>query len=105
MRSVSASGQTTVPVQMRDKSGSNLDAYLWQYGQPEGSPVFEFALTRAATEPKRFLAGYGGMLQTDGYQAYERVGAPGLLHLGCWAHYPDTHIIRSVGQKAPVVPI
>lgn len=78
--------ETTVPVQMRDKSGSNLDAYLWQYGQPEGSTVFEFALTRAATEPKRFLTGYGGLLQTDGYQAYDGVGAPGLLHLGCWAH-------------------
>lgn len=78
--------ETTVPVQLRDKSGGNTDAYLWQYGEPEGSTVFEFALTRAATEPKRFLAGYGGMLQTDGYQAYEGVGAPGLLHLGCWAH-------------------
>ena len=78
--------ETTVPVQLRDKSGSNTDAYLWQYGQPEGSTVFEFALTRAATEPKRFLTGYGGLLQTDGYQAYEGVGAAGLIHLGCWAH-------------------
>ena len=78
--------ETTVPVQMRDKRGSNLEAYLWQYGQPEGSTVFEFALTRAATEPKRFLAGFAGLLQTDGYAAYESVGAPEMIHLGCWAH-------------------
>lgn len=25
-------------------------------------------------------------LQTDGYQAYDGVGGPKLIHLGCWAH-------------------
>jgi hypothetical protein len=25
-------------------------------------------------------------LQTDGYVAYEKVGGPGLVHAGCWAH-------------------
>jgi transposase len=78
--------ETTVPVQMHDKSGSNGEAYLWQYGQPGGSTVFEFALTRAATEPKRFLKGFAGLLQTDGYAAYDGVGEPGMTHLGCWAH-------------------
>ena len=48
--------------------------------------MFEFALTRAATEPKRFLKGFAGLLQTDGYAAYDGVGEPGMTHLGCWAH-------------------
>lgn len=78
--------ETTVPVQMHDQRGRQAEAYLWQYGQPEGSTVFEFALTRAATEPKRFLQGFAGLLQTDGYAAYDGVGAPGMTHLGCWAH-------------------
>jgi len=26
------------------------------------------------------------MLQTDGYQAYDGVGGPKLVHIGCWAH-------------------
>lgn len=78
--------ETTVPVQLHEKRGSNTDAYLWQYGQPGGATVFEFALTRAATEPKRFLKGFAGLLQTDGYAAYDGVGEPGMTHLGCWAH-------------------
>ena len=78
--------ETTVPVQMHDQRGRNWEAYLWQYGQPRGSTVFEFALTRAATEPRRFLKGFAGLLQTDGYAAYDGVGEPGMTHLGCWAH-------------------
>ena len=27
-----------------------------------------------------------GILQTDGYQAYDDVGGPKLIHVGCWAH-------------------
>jgi hypothetical protein len=26
------------------------------------------------------------LLQTDGYQAYDQVGGPGLVHAGCWTH-------------------
>ena len=27
-----------------------------------------------------------GILQTDGYQAYDNIGGPKLVHVGCWAH-------------------
>src|SRR3954447_16392374 len=36
--------------------------------------------------PRKFLEKWGGILQTDGYQAYEGVGGPKLVHVGCWAH-------------------
>jgi hypothetical protein len=32
------------------------------------------------------LGTWEGILQTDGYQAYDQVGGPGLIHVGCWAH-------------------
>jgi len=78
--------ETTVPVQMHDGRGRNHEAYLWQYGKPGGETVFEFCLGRGREGPKRFLGNWEGILQTDGYQAYDGVGGPKLVHVGCWAH-------------------
>lgn len=78
--------ETTVPVQMHDGRGSNHEAYLWQYGKPGGETVFDFCLGRGREGPKRFLGNWEGILQTDGYQAYDGVGGPKLVHVGCWAH-------------------
>lgn len=90
-REVLASGyvqadETTVDVQMRDGRGHNHEAYLWQYGQPGGGVMFDFRLGRGRDGPKAFLGNYEGILQTDGYIAYEKVGGPKLVHAACWAH-------------------
>jgi transposase len=78
--------ETTVPVQMHDKRGSNHQAYLWQYGKPGGETVFDFCLGRGRDGPRQFLDKWEGILQTDGYQVYDDVGGPKLVHVGCWAH-------------------
>jgi transposase len=78
--------ETMVPVQMHDGRGSDHQAYLWQYGTPGGATVFDFQLGRGRDGPAKFLKDWNGILQTDGYQAYDRVGGPGLVHVGCWAH-------------------
>jgi transposase len=78
--------ETTVPVQMHDKRGADHQAYLWQYGQPGGETVFEFQLGRGRAGPKKFLGNWEGILQTDGYPAYDNIGGPGLVQVGCWAH-------------------
>ena len=78
--------ETIVPVQMHDGRGSDHQAYLWQYGSPGGETVFDFQLGRGRDGPAKFLKGWNGILQTDGYQVYEQVGGPGLIHVGCWAH-------------------
>ncbi len=79
--------ETPVEVQMHDGRGKNHQAYLWQYGSPGGSVVFDFRLSRGRAGPKEFLANFEGILQTDGYVAYERdVGGPKLVHVCCWAH-------------------
>src|SRR5882757_999512 len=78
--------ETTVPVQMHDKRGADHQAYLWQYGKPGGETVFEFCLGRGRDGPKKFLGEWEGILQTDGYQAYDNIGGPKLVHVGCWAH-------------------
>ncbi len=78
--------ETTVPVQMHDQRGANHQAYLWQYGKPGGETVFEFQLGRGRASPRKFLGEWEGILQTDGYQAYDGVGGPKMVHVGCWAH-------------------
>jgi transposase len=78
--------ETTVPVQMHDQRGANHQAYLWQYGSPGGETVFEFQLGRGREGPRKFLTNWEGILQTDGYQAYDDVGGPKMVHVGCWAH-------------------
>jgi transposase len=78
--------ETPVDVQMHDRRGKNHQAYLWQYGRPGGSVIFDFRLGRGREGPKQFLGKFEGILQTDGYIAYEHVGGPKMVHVGCWAH-------------------
>jgi transposase len=48
--------------------------------------VFDFRLGRGREGPKRFLGQFEGILQSDGYAAYEQVGGPGIVHACYWAH-------------------
>jgi transposase len=78
--------ETPVDVQMHDGRGQNHQAYLWQYGKPGGGVVFDFRLGRGRDGPREFLGQFEGILQTDGYVAYEHVGGPKMVHAACWAH-------------------
>jgi len=55
-------------------------------GRPGGETVFDFQLGRGREGPRRFLGSWEGILQTDGYPAYDGVGGPKLVHVGCWTH-------------------
>jgi transposase len=78
--------ETPVGVQTHDGRGKNHQAYLWQYSRPFGVVVFEFQMHRSREGPRKFLQHYNGLLQTDGYGAYDRVGGPRMVHAGCWSH-------------------
>jgi transposase len=78
--------ETPVAVQLRPGKGTNHQAYLWQYGRPAASTVFDFQMGRGREGPKQILGTYEGILQTDGYAGYDRVGGPGMIHAACWAH-------------------
>jgi transposase len=78
--------ETPVGVQMHDARGKNHQAYLWQYSHPNGPVVFDFRLGREREGPKRFLGNFAGVLQSDGYGAYDHVGGPKIIHAACWAH-------------------
>jgi transposase len=78
--------ETPVDVQTHDGSGTNHQAYLWQYGTPGGMAVFDFRMSRKREGPLNFLGNFEGLLQTDGYAAYDRVGGPMIVHAACWSH-------------------
>jgi transposase len=78
--------ETPVDVQMQEGRGKNHQAYLWQYSRPGGTVVFDFCLGRGRDGPKQFLGQFEGLLQTDGYAAYDQIGGPKMVHAGCWSH-------------------
>ena len=78
--------ETTVGVQMHDGRGKNHQAYLWQYSRPGAAVVFDFRMGREREGPKRFLGNFAGILQSDGYGAYDQVGGKQIIHAACWAH-------------------
>jgi transposase len=86
-RRLMQSDDTPVRVQDRDVKGKTRRGYLWSYGIPGAEVVFDFTMSRSRDGPQRFLAGYEGYLQADGYEGYNealRVGK--LTHIGCMAH-------------------
>jgi transposase len=48
--------------------------------------VFDFRMGREREGPKRFLGNFEGILQSDGYGAYDHVGGARIVHAACWAH-------------------
>jgi transposase len=78
--------ETPVGVQSESVRGKNHQAYLWQYSRPGGVVVFDFRMGRERAGPKRFLGNFEGILQSDGYAAYDHVGGPNIVHAACWAH-------------------
>jgi transposase len=77
--------ETPIAVQMHDGRGKNHQAYLWQYSSPSGAVIFEFRMGRGRDGPREFLKSFKGILQSDGYAAYDELGAA-IVHAGCWAH-------------------
>jgi transposase len=78
--------ETPIGVQSQQTKGRNHQAYEFQYSRPGGPVVFDFCMSRAREGPAEFLRDYGGILQCDGYQGYEKIGAPGIVRAGCLAH-------------------
>ena len=78
--------ETPVGVQSEKVRGKNHQAYLWQYSRPGATVVFDFRMGREREGPRRFLGNFEGILQSDGYAAYDHVGGPKIVHAACWAH-------------------
>ncbi|RWN51562.1 IS66 family transposase [Mesorhizobium sp.] len=90
--------ETTLPT-LAPGSGKAKTAYLWTYVRDDrpfggsGPPIvaYRFEDSRAGECVARHLEGYCGILQVDGYAAYNRLAKPdrandGMTLAGCWSH-------------------
>jgi transposase len=78
--------ETPVGVQSERVRGKNFTAFIFEYSRPHGPAVYDFQMGRGREGPQKFLEGYAGILQCDGYAGYDKVGAEGLRRAGCLAH-------------------
>jgi transposase/predicted DNA-binding protein len=90
--------ETTLPT-LSPGNGQTKTAWLWAYARDDrpfggdGPPMvaYRFEDSRSGECVATHLAGYNGLLQVDGYTAYQRLEKPNgrgnsIQLAGCWAH-------------------
>ncbi len=91
--------ETPIGVQSSAVKGRNHRGYLWQYGHPYGSVIFDYRDGRGREGPQKILRGFRGVLQTDGYAVYGKLELGGLILAACLAH-----VRRKFKEAADVEP-
>lgn len=79
--------ETTLQVLKEPGRSATSTSYMWLYRTGrEGPPtiLYDYQQTRASKHPRKFLHGFKGYLQVDGYQGYNNL--PGVTLVGCLAH-------------------
>ena len=94
--------ETPLPCQTGEKTGRNHKAYMWEYSVPGGLVIFDFQMGRGRAGPKKFLEGFRGTVQCDGYDAYDDLG-PGIVYAGCLAHARRKFV--DAAKVAPLDPL
>lgn len=79
------------PIKVQDKKHKNNihTGYMWVYNAPADSLVlFDYQKGRDRSGPKAMLDGYTGIIQADGYGAYESLYSnhPHIMLVYCMAH-------------------
>jgi transposase len=100
--------ETRAPVLDPGRGRTKL-GQLWAYARddrPWGGPAppgvaFVYAGDRATSSPAQHLAGYRGVLQTDGYSAYKALAKGGAVELAfCWTH-ARRYFHKLLDEKTP----
>ena len=80
--------ETQIKVLHEEGRKATAKSYIWLYrtGREERQQIvlYEYQSSRGGRNPRAFLNGFHGYLQSDGYGAYPTL--TGVTHLGCWAH-------------------
>jgi len=95
--------ETTVQVLKEPGKTAQSKSYMWVYRSAEdcAEPVvlFDYQPGRGQEYPQAMLAGYDGMVMTDGYAAWRTLDGP--THYGCLAHARRMFVDAMKGQKTP----
>jgi transposase len=82
--------ETSVLVVCEDGKPDGGKSYMWVYrGYQTDKKIllFDYQPNRRGINPRNYLDGYSGYLQSDGFDGYNLVvKTQKIKHLGCWAH-------------------
>jgi len=80
--------ETPIKVLESEQKGKSHRGYMWVYHAPvEKMPLFDYRSGRSRAGPTELLAGFRGVLQSDGYSVYELFGhRRDITTSGCLAH-------------------
>ena len=98
--------ETTFQVLHEPGKTAQSDSWIWLYRTGNTAPMqivlYEYHARRSADNPKEFLKGFSGCLQTDGYSTYNTL-PENILHAGCWAHARRyfEKVIKTAGSDLP----
>lgn len=80
--------ESVIQVLKEEGRKPSSESRMWVYcsGNSATEPIvlYEYQPTRSGEHARRFLEGFRGYLQTDGYSGYDKV--PNVTRCGCWAH-------------------
>lgn len=99
--------ETTVQVL---KVPNRSKCYMWVFkgGTPDKPIIlFQYHPTRSGDVASKFLNGYQGIVQTDGYSGYNFLDTIiGIIHIACWVHARRkfTDVIKALGRKKGTPP-
>lgn len=87
-QAVICADETVIQVLKEEGKKPSSESRMWVYcsGNTGNAPVvlFEYQPTRSGEHARRFLQGFSGFLQTDGFAGYNKV--PDVVRCGCWSH-------------------
>lgn len=82
--------ETAVQVLGEQDRANHSKSYMWVIrGGPPGKPalMYQYHPSRSGEVAKKFIKGYRGYVQTDGYTGYDFLDDQSeIVHVGCWAH-------------------
>lgn len=89
-------------------TGKTGQGYLWVLHRPDGDVLYQWHASRGSACLDDLLGNFCGVLQSDGYQAYNvHAGKrPGITQAACWAHVRRKfHEALQIGQHLAAGPL
>lgn len=103
--------ETTIRVLKENNESHDSKNYMWVYlGGIKDKPLvlYRYHKGRSGKIPYEFLKDYKGVILTDGYPGYNKLGGlEEIIHVGCWAHvrrkFIDAKKVAKGNSEAVVV--
>ncbi|MGL6217074.1 MAG: IS66 family transposase [Lacrimispora sphenoides] len=92
------------PLQVLKENGKKPQSksYMWLYctGNDGKEPIvlYDYQSSRSGDRPISYLKGFAGMVHTDGYSGYNKLG--NVTRCGCWAHLRRKFVEAIPAKKA-----